>query len=57
MKDKKHLNAVWKTSFSCRAEQQKGYDQIFEKIKELEQKKSEEALRKVQKKYEMEISE
>ena len=45
VKDKKHSEAWWKTTSGCRAEQRKKYnEQIFEEMKELEEKKSEETL-------------
>ena len=52
MKDKKYSEACWKTKSGCSAQSRAAeqyYDQIFEEMKGLEEKKSEEALLLVQK--------
>ena len=54
MKDKKYFKVRWKTKLKSQSRANETYhDQIFEEIKELEEKKSEEALRMVQKKHDL----
>ena len=49
MNGKKFSKVRWKTNIGCREATEKHYDKIFEEMKELEEKKSKEALLIVQK--------
>ena len=53
MSGKKYSKVRWKTNIGCREATEKYYDQIFEEMKELEEKKSEEALLIVQTKHDL----